>query len=116
MEASGWPSVEYDGQLLMSHQDALLRGGKVQAPPGYADHVVFLYPNLCETCENRLCIEICSGQAITPGESGVPQFDREKCIHCGACLWSCTVPREHGSAAGNIEFRAGAGGLHSGEN
>ena len=116
MEAAGWPEVEYDGELLMSHQDALLRGGKVQAPPGYADHVVFVYPSLCESCVNQLCIEVCSGQAITPGESGVPQFDREKCIHCGACIWSCAVPREPGAHAGNIEFRAGAGGLHSGEN
>ena len=45
----------------------LLLGGKVQAPPGYADHVVFLYPELCERCGTRICIELCSGQAITPG-------------------------------------------------
>ena len=50
MERAGWPAIPYDGQLLVSHQDALLLGGKVQAPAGYADHVVFLYPNLCETC------------------------------------------------------------------
>ena len=35
-------------------------------------------------------------------------FEREKCVHCGACLWNC--------AHTNIEFRAGAGGLHSAEN
>lgn len=116
MEACGWPAIEYDGQLLMSHQDALLRGGKVQAPPGYADHVVFLAPALCESCTNRLCIEICSAQALTPGPTGVPAFDREKCVHCGACVWSCTVPRGDGSEAGNVELRAGAGGLHSGDN
>ena len=33
MEKAGWPAIPYDGQLLMSHQDALLMGGKVQAPP-----------------------------------------------------------------------------------
>ena len=44
MQRCGWPAIPYDGQLLVSHQDALLLGGKVQAPPGYADHVVFLYP------------------------------------------------------------------------
>ena len=61
-------------------------GGKVQAPAGYADHVVFLYPELCEKCGTKICIEVCSGQAITPGGNGVPAFDREKCVHCGACI------------------------------
>jgi len=109
MEACGWPPIPYDGQLLMTHQDALLLGGKVQAPPGYADHVVFLYPTLCEGCHSRVCVEICSGEAITaPKDSAIPGFDREKCVFCGACLWNCEQE--------NIAFRAGAGGLHSAEN
>jgi electron-transferring-flavoprotein dehydrogenase len=116
MERCGWPAIPYDGKLLVSHQDALLLGGKVQAPAGYADHVVFLYPSLCEQCGTRLCIEVCSGQAITPGEGGVPAFDREKCIHCGACVWNCTQPRPGDPERGAIEFRAGTGGLHSAEN
>ncbi len=86
-------------------------GGKVQAPAGYADHVVFLDPQLCEDCGQKLCIEVCSGEAIARGDTGVPVFDREKCVHCGACLWNCW--RAEGS---NIDFRAGAGGLHSAEN
>lgn len=117
MTRAGWPEPPYDGRLIVSHQDALLIGGKVQAPGGYADHVVFLYPHLCERCEGKLCIEICSGQAITPGDwNGVPKFDREKCVHCGACVWSCTQRSEEGAGRGNIELRAGAGGLHSAEN
>jgi electron-transferring-flavoprotein dehydrogenase len=52
---------------------------------------------------------MCSGQAITHGENGVPAFDREKCVYCGACLWNCQVD----AAKGSIEFKAGAGGLHS---
>ncbi len=116
MEAAGWPEIPYDGKLLISHQDALLLGGKVQAPAGYQDHVVFLYPSVCEACDTKLCIEICSGEAITPGEGGVPQFDREKCIHCGACFWSCAQPREDDPERTVLEFRAGAGGLHSAEN
>jgi electron-transferring-flavoprotein dehydrogenase len=116
MDAAGWPRIEHDGQLLVSQQDALLLGGKVQAPPGYADHVRFLSPELCRACADRTCIEICSGQAITPGEDGVPAFDREKCIHCGACLWNCTQPVVPGGEKTNLEFRAGAGGLHSAEN
>jgi electron-transferring-flavoprotein dehydrogenase len=116
MNAAGWPTIPYDGQLLLTQQDALLIGGKVQAPPGYADHVVFLYPNLCATCGPQVCVEVCSGQAISPGSGGVPQFDREKCIHCGACLWNCSQPVRPGSAQTNLAFRAGAGGLHSAEN
>jgi len=117
MDRSGWPSIAHDGRLLVSHQDALLLGGKVQAPAGYPDHIVFLYPELCETCGNRLCIEICSGGALTPGDGdGVPAFDREKCVHCGACVWNCTQPLEEDPERGNIELRAGAGGLHSAEN
>ena len=116
MDRLGWPAVPLDGQLLVSHQDALLMGGKVQAAAGYADHVVFLEPRLCEKCGAKICIDICSGQAITPGENGAPAFDREKCIHCGACLWNCTQQLEDGSERTNIEFRAGSGGLHSSEN
>jgi electron-transferring-flavoprotein dehydrogenase len=116
MTRCGWPAVPYDGQLLVSHQDALLLGGKVQAPPGYADHVLFVYPHLCEQCGTKICIEACSGQAITPGERGVPAFDREKCVHCGACLWNCAQPLPDNPEQMNIAFRAGAGGLHSAEN
>jgi electron-transferring-flavoprotein dehydrogenase len=116
MDRCGWPAVPYDGQLLMSQQDALLVGGKVQAPAGYADHVTFLYPDFCERCEAKLCIEMCSGQALTPGPDGVPQFDREKCVFCGACLWNCRQPLEDDPVRTNVAFRAGAGGLHSTEN
>lgn len=117
MERAGWPKIELDGQLLVSHQDALLLGGKVQAPSGFADHVAFLYPNLCQECGTKICVEVCSGQAISaPGESGIPEFDREKCVHCGACIWNCTTPRPNDSERGNIRFSAGAGGLHSAEN
>jgi electron-transferring-flavoprotein dehydrogenase len=102
MELAGWPAIEYDGQLLMSQQDALLLGGKVTAPAGVEDHVRFVQPTVCAECRAQVCVEICSGEAIRPG----PVFDREKCVHCGACLWNCS----------NIEFEAGLGGLHSAEN
>ena len=116
MDRVGWPAIAFDGKLLVSQQDALLMGGKVQAPSGYADHVVFLYPNVCEQCGIKTCIEVCSGQAIMPGERGVPAFDREKCIHCGACQWNCTQELPDGSGRTNLDFRAGPGGLHSAEN
>ena len=105
MELRGWPPIQLDGRILISHQDALLMGGGVQTAPGYANHVAVTKPEVCNDCEPKLCVEMCSGQAITRGQNGVPAFDREKCIYCGACLWNCP--------AGNVDFRAGAGGLHS---
>jgi electron-transferring-flavoprotein dehydrogenase len=114
MSARGWPEIEYDGRLLVTHQDALLMGGKVQAAPGFADHVAFRDRQLCAQCLEKTCVSMCSGQAITSGADGVPAFEREKCIHCGACLWNCAHTPE--GASSNIEFRAGSGGLHSAEN
>ncbi|MBG0776064.1 MAG: 4Fe-4S ferredoxin [Desulfovibrionaceae bacterium] len=117
MDRAGWPAVEPDGKLLVSHQDALLLGGKVQAPAGYADHVRFADPTVCESCYTKVCIEACSGQAITTNpEGGVPLFDREKCVHCGACLWNCSKSRPDDEERTNVLFSAGAGGLHSAEN
>jgi electron-transferring-flavoprotein dehydrogenase len=114
MSARGWPEIRFDGRLLVSHQDALLLGGKVQAMPGYADHVVFRDLRLCARCDEKTCVAMCSGQALMLGDNGLPRFEREKCVHCGGCIWNCgqTVDGEHG----NLEFRAGSGGLHSVEN
>ena len=114
MSARGWPEIEFDGKLLVSHQDALLMGGKVQAIPGFADHVVFRDAGMCIQCDDKTCIAMCSGQALTLGSEGVPVFEREKCVHCGGCLWNCSRVGPDGKT--NIEFRAGAGGLHSAEN
>ncbi|HQB39009.1 MAG TPA: 4Fe-4S ferredoxin [Deltaproteobacteria bacterium] len=117
MDGMGWPQIPLDGKLLVSQQDALLMGGKVQASPGFADHVVFSDPELCKNCMPKLCVEICSGQALTYGEAdGVPLFDREKCVHCGACMWNCTRPVTEDREQCNITFKAGSGGLHSAEN
>jgi electron-transferring-flavoprotein dehydrogenase len=116
MDRAGWPAISCDGKLLVSHQDALLMGGKVQAPAGYADHVAFEFPDRCRECGTKICVEACSGQAITPGENGVPNFDREKCVHCGACLWNCASAAPDHPERMAVSFRAGTGGLHSVEN
>ena len=118
MDACGWPPIPFDGELLMSHQDALLKGGKVQAAAGFADHLSFADPSLCANCTKRTCVEICSAQALMPpedGAAGTPRFDREKCVHCGACLWNCAKLRP-GTTSGNVVLAAGSGGLHSNEN
>jgi electron-transferring-flavoprotein dehydrogenase len=114
LTARGWPEISFDGRLLVTQQDALLMGGKVQAMSAFADHVRFLDKDLCRSCREKTCIAMCSGQAITQGADGTPAFEREKCVHCGACLWNCAhAPNGETS---NIEFLAGAGGLHSAEN
>jgi electron-transferring-flavoprotein dehydrogenase len=104
----GWPEIPFDGRLLVTHQDALLIGGKVQAMMGFADHVSFRNHQKCAACNEKTCVSMCSGQAITEGADGLPSFEREKCVHCGGCLWNC--------AGDNVEFSAGSGGLHSAEN
>jgi electron-transferring-flavoprotein dehydrogenase len=114
LSARGWPEIEFDGRLLVSHQDALLMGGKVQAMPGFADHVLFRDRGLCISCEEHTCIAMCSGQAITQGADDLPVFEREKCIHCGGCLWNCAYSPD--GVHSNIDFRGGSGGLHSAEN
>lgn len=117
MDRAGWPEIPLDGQLLVSHQDALLMGGKVQANPGYGDHVRFADEALCAKCREQVCIEACSGQAIyTNPEGGVPLFDREKCVHCGACMWNCSKSSPEDPEQTNVKFMAGSGGLHSVEN
>ena len=80
------------------------------------DHVIFRDQALCARCAERLCIEMCSGQAIRGGDDGMPSFDREKCVHCGACMWNCTQSVRDGSGRTNLIFKAGVGGLHSSEN
>ncbi len=116
MDAAGWPQIPFDGTLLMSQQDALFKGGKVQAAGGFADHVRFVDPEMCASCKEKTCIELCSAQAISPGEGGVPAFDREKCVHCGVCIWSCSKLRNQPIEQGGVSFTAGSGGLHSNEN
>ena len=117
MDRAGWPGIPFDGKLLVSHQDALLMGGKVQAAPGYADHVRFTEKAACSRCRAKVCVEACSGQAITINPDGpVPLFDREKCVHCGACLWNCSQANTDSPERTNVEFHAGSGGLHSAEN
>jgi electron-transferring-flavoprotein dehydrogenase len=114
LTACGWPEIPFDGRLLVTHQDALLMGGKVQAMPGFADHVVFRDSKICITCEEKTCVAMCSGQALTQSADGSLAFEREKCVHCGACLWNCaeSPDGEHSY----LDFQAGAGGLHSAEN
>lgn len=114
LSVRGWPEIPFDGRLLVTQQDALLMGGKVNAMAGFADHVIFRDLRLCAACDEKTCIAMCSGQAITLGAGNLPVFEREKCVHCGGCLWNCAKSAD--GTHNNLEFKAGAGGLHSAEN
>ena len=90
-------------------------GGKVQAMPGFADHVGLPQAGSCA----RVRREDLHRDVLRPGDhpgrrAAALVFEREKCVHCGACLWNCA--QTPNGECSNIEFRAGAGGLHSAEN
>ena len=116
MERCGWPAIPYDGELLVSHQDALLIGGKVQAPPGYADHVVFLYPVAVRGLRHQALRRDLFGRGDHAGPG------RRARIRSREMRALRRLPLELRDARGrqpdktNIDFRAGAGGLHSAEN
>jgi electron-transferring-flavoprotein dehydrogenase len=115
MDKAGWPAIPFDGSCSCRIRTrcswaARCRRRRLRRPRGVP------HPELCEKCGARICIEACSGQAIYPGETGVPAFDREKCVHCGACLWNCSQANPENPERMNIAFRAGTGGLHSAEN
>ena len=117
MDKVGWPAIPFDGQLLVSHQDALLMGGKVQAPPGYADHVIFLYPELCQKCGTQDLHR----DVLRPGHHARrgrrARFrPREMRPLRRLPLELQRSPYPDDPERMNIAFRAGAGGLHSAEN
>ncbi len=90
MDRVGWPAIPFDGKLLVSHQDALLMGGKVQAAPGYADHVRFTEKSACARCQAKVCAEACSGQAS-------PSIRTARCP-CSTARNACTA----GPACGTV--------------
>ena len=89
-------------------------GGKVQAPAGYADHVVFRDPEVCSRCDAKLCVEMCSGQAITRDARRALRLSTAR--NASIAARACGIAPEMIGGKPNIEFRAGAGGLHSAEN
>ena len=85
-------------------------GGKVQASPGYADHVRFVYPDFCEL----LCQQNVYRDVLRPGDhGGAPAEFRcsiaKSASTAGACIWNCGVQLSEDPAHSNIAFSAGAG-------
>lgn len=83
----------------------------MEGEPGFRDHVRFRDAEVCRICEQRTCVEMCSGQAITPDGNGLPVYERKKCVHCGACVWNCPEMDEEEQA--NLVLGAEAGGWPS---
>lgn len=83
------------------------------APVGFRDHVRFRDAEKCRTCKERICVTMCSGQAISPDSGGLPVLDREKCVLCGACVWNC--PEIDEDAQTNLVFGPDAVGPPSAE-
>ncbi len=117
MERAGWPAIPYDGKLLVSHQDALLIGGKVQAPPGTPTTSSSSTRSSARRAARKLCIEICSGAGHHAGREAACRPSTARSASTAAPA-SGTAPSrvQDERPRTNIDFRAGAGGLHSAEN
>ena len=89
-------------------------GGKVQAMPGFADHVAFIDLGLCMVCREKTCIAMCSGQAITLGDDGSARL-RAREVHPLRRMHLELRPHAPRQQS-NVDFGAGSGGLHSAEN
>ena len=68
MDRCGWPAIPYDGQLLVTHQDALLIGGKVQAPAGLRRSRRLRLPRLLRA----LRVEDVHRDVLRPGDHARP--------------------------------------------
>ena len=110
----GWPEIPLDGQLLVTHQDALLMGGKVQAPPGYADHVALRRPDALRALRRAdLRRDVLRRRRSRPGEGGGARVRPREVRPLRRVPVELHAAGRPGSERTNLEFRAGAGGLHS---
>lgn len=66
-------------------------GGYVKRGFGYESSVYAYYISVsCNHCADPKCVENCpSGAMKKDGATGIVTVDRETCIGCGCCAWSC---------------------------
>ena len=115
LSARGWPEIGFDGRLLVTHQDALLMGGKVQAAPGFADHVHFRDLTLCAECDDKTCVAMCSGQAITLERAGPAGISSARSACTAAPAFGIAAIRRTASRATLSSARGSWGTAFGGE-
>ena len=50
----------------------------------------FFYPLVCSQCDFPFCLSCCPTSALSKNpETGVVEYDREKCVGCQMCLLVC---------------------------
>jgi len=55
----------------------------------FLDDFVFV-PSVCTQCEDAYCVSVCPTHALTKNsETGVVEFDGDKCIGCKQCVIAC---------------------------
>lgn len=66
-------------------------GGYTKTGEAYQQNVYAYWISLsCNHCENPKCLENCPTGAISKrAEDGVVLINRDRCIGCGYCTWSC---------------------------
>ena len=90
-------------------------GGKVQALAGFADHVVFLDKRSCASrAQEKTCVAMCSGQAITLIADGNSVFDRGEV--CALRRMRMELRAVAGWGAQQHRVQGRSRGLHRGQN
>jgi len=106
MERCGWPAIPYDGQLLVSHQERASNrwkgAGALRLRRSCALHLSRFFASAAPP---KMCIEMCFGTGHRARSRRRPRLDREKCVHCGACLWNCGTPLDDEPPARQHLFR-----------
>ncbi|MHA1232121.1 MAG: 4Fe-4S dicluster domain-containing protein [Candidatus Helarchaeota archaeon] len=46
-------------------------------------------PIFCFQCDDAVCMQVCTVNAITRDEAGRVKIDKDKCINCKACAIAC---------------------------
>ncbi len=55
----------------------------------FLDDYIFI-PSVCTQCEEAYCVNVCPTGALSKNyETGVVEFDENKCIVCKQCIMAC---------------------------
>ncbi|MEF8873123.1 MAG: 4Fe-4S dicluster domain-containing protein [Candidatus Thermoplasmatota archaeon] len=46
---------------------------------------------VCRACEDPICAEVCSTDALEPKEGGGVKYSEDDCIGCGNCVYACPI-------------------------